>query len=115
MTQENTKNNGTIETNEILWRPPNCPKIIETIRQYKVLQGWIHDKTNEKNISYGQDEYKRKISVSLIQSALDAADGIVCLIENLLPAPAMTPSSPDVGGTRTLALDKQPCFRPDNQ
>ena len=89
MTHENDHTNGTTDSNEIFWQPPNSTAIKKAIEKYKILQLWLHSRTNETKISCDTDEHKKKISLSLIQTALDSADGIALLVENDLPAPAM--------------------------
>lgn len=62
------------------------------LSQAKELGEWLHSNTNEIGFEYLSE--KEEMSFSLFQHSIDIDDGIVLLLENNLPGPALALARP---------------------
>jgi len=65
--------------------------LAESIKKAKEIGTWVHGMTN--NISVPSDK-RTVMAVAILQQALDITDGIVVLLENNLPGPALALARP---------------------
>ncbi len=66
-------------------------KLSESLKRAKEIGTWVHGKTNDISVPSNK---RTVIAVSLLQQALDVTDGIVILLENNLPGPALALARP---------------------
>lgn len=65
--------------------------LFQSIKQAKEFSLWLHDRTNDRNISGGVRE---RTAGSILQHSLDLDDAILVLLEAQLPGPAQTLARP---------------------